>query len=105
MHPAQNISSEFLYVLLQSDVFQNYVKINALGGVQQGIRMASLKDYKMVLPDDFVLRNFDKVITPLISKIKSNERQSDRLASLRDTLLPRLMSGELKVNEIETKIL
>jgi len=101
MHPAQNISSEFLYVLLQSDVFQNYVKINALGGVQQGIRMASLKDYKMVLPDDFVLRYFDKVITPLISKIKSNERQSDRLASLRDTLLPRLMSGELKVNEIE----
>ncbi len=105
MHPAENISSEFLYVLLLSDVFQNYVKIHAQGGVQQGIRMASLKDFKMVLPDVFILKKFDKIIIPIISKIKSSEKECDRLTALRDTLLPRLMSGELKVNEIETKII
>ena len=101
MHPVSNISSEFLYTLLLSDVFQQYVKIHAQGGVQQGIRMAALKEYRMAIPGDFVLRQFDDVIIPIISKIKNNEKQSDRLAELRDTLLPKLMSGELKVNEIE----
>ena len=101
MRPVHNISSEFLYILLLSDLFQQYVKIHAQGGVQQGIRMASLKEYKMAIPDDFVLRQFDDIIIPIISKIKNNDKQNDRLAEIRDTLLPKLMSGEPKVNEIE----
>jgi type I restriction enzyme S subunit len=101
MHPTQNISSEFLYILLLSDVFQQYVKIHAQGGVQQGIRMASLKEYRMAIPEDSLLRKFDDIVMPIISRIKNNDNQSDSLASLRDTLLPKLMSGELKVNEIE----
>ena len=51
LHPSEEISSEFLYLLLLSNFFQNYVKINTLGGVQQGIRMASLKSFRMALPD------------------------------------------------------
>ena len=101
MHPSNNISSEFLYILLLSDVFQKYVKLHAQGGVQQGIRMASLKDYKMAMPSDTILREFDKIIIPLVSLVKKNDAENDRLATLRDTLLPRLMSGELKVNEIK----
>lgn len=100
MHPAKNISSEFLYVLLLSDIFQQYVKIHAQGGVQQGIRMASLKEYRMAIPEDFLLSHFDDLIKPIISKIKNSDKQSDRLAELRDALLPKLMSGELKVNEL-----
>ena len=99
MHPTQNISSEFLYILLLSDVFQQYVKIHAQGGVQQGIRMASLKEYRMAIPEDSLLRKFDDIVMPIISRIKNNDNQSDSLASLRDTLLPKLMSGELKVND------
>ena len=104
MHPAKNISSEFLYVLLLSDIFQQYVKIHAQGGVQQGIRMASLKEYRMAIPEDFLLSHFDDLIKPIISKIKNSDKQSDRLATLRDTLLPKLMSGELKVNDLIQKI-
>ena len=101
MHPQDGISSEFLYVLLLSDVFQSYVKVHAQGGVQQGIRMASLKEYKLATPDSRFLRLFDKIIIPIISQIKENDKENDRLAELRDTLLPRLMSGELKVNEVD----
>ena len=86
MHPTQNISSEFLYILLLSDVFQQYVKIHAQGGVQQGIRMASLKEYRMAIPEDSLLRKFDDIVMPIISRIKNNDNQSDSLASLRDTL-------------------
>lgn len=95
LHPAENISSEFLYVLLLSDEFQQYVKVYAQGGVQQGIRMASLKDYKMRIPGDNLMRQFDERIIPIISRIKNLEKENDRLAQLRDTLLPKLMKGEI----------
>lgn len=97
LHPANNISSEFLYVLLLSDVFQNYVKVHAQGGVQQGIRMASLKDYKMYIPEDSKMKQFDSLIIPIITRIKNIDKENDRLAALRDTLLPKLMKGEIEV--------
>lgn len=100
MHPAENISSEFLYIFLLSDVFQQYVKQHAQGGVQQGIRMASLKEYKMALPNNDILREFDKMVVPLVSSVKINDCEIDSLASLRDSLLPKLMSGELKVGDV-----
>ena len=97
LHPANNISSEFLYVLLLSDVFQNYVKVHAQGGVQQGIRMASLKDYKMYIPEESKMKQFDSLIIPIITRIKNIDKENDRLAALRDTLLPKLMKGEIEV--------
>ena len=104
MHPDEGFTSEFLYILLLSDVFQTYVKIHAQGGVQQGIRMASLKAYTMAVPDVESMKLFDRILSPIINCIKENDKENDRLTSLRDTLLPRLMSGELKVNEIENSI-
>ena len=97
LHPANNISSEFLYVLLLSDVFQNYVKVHTQGGVQQGIRMASLKDYKMYIPEESKMKQFDSLIIPIITRIKNIDKENDRLATLRDTLLPKLMKGEIEV--------
>lgn len=97
MHPSELCTSEFLYVLLLSDVFQKFVKMNALGAVQQGIRMASLKSYTIAIPEIKVMLSFCSIIKPIVDYIQSNNEENDRLASLRDTLLPRLMSGELIV--------
>ena len=97
LHPSEEISSEFLYLLLLSNFFQNYVKINTLGGVQQGIRMASLKSFRMALPDRNVLIAFDRIIQPIVADIKRNDDENDSLVALRDTLLPKLMSGEIKL--------
>ena len=55
----------------------------------------------MAIPEDSLLRKFDDIVMPIISRIKNNDNQSDSLATLRDTLLPKLMSGELKVNEVD----
>lgn len=97
MHPIDTVSSEFIYLLLLSDKFQQYVQQNAQGGVQQGIRMASLKAFQLAIPDDLNL--FDNLVKPIISKIKSNDKENDTLSLLRDTLLPRLMSGEIEIPE------
>lgn len=97
MHPIDTVSSEFIYLLLLSDKFQQYVQQNAQGGVQQGIRMASLKAFQFAIPND--LKLFDNLVKPIISKVKSNDKENDTLSLLRDTLLPRLMSGELEIPE------
>ena len=97
MHPIDTVSSEFIYLLLLSDKFQQYVQQNAQGGVQQGIRMASLKAFQLAIPNDLNL--FDNLVKPIISKVKSNDKENDTLSLLRDTLLPRLMSGEIEVPE------
>lgn len=104
MHPKDGFSTEFLYVLLLSDVFQQYVKIHAQGGVQQGIRMASLKQYQMAVPDKITIKKFDDIIIPIVSQIRKKDKENDRLAELRDSLLPKLMSGELEVNDIEKQL-
>ena len=97
MHPIDSVSSEFIYLLLLSDVFQQYVKQNAQGGVQQGIRMASLKAFQLAIPKD--LSDFTALVRPIIARIKKNDKENDILSSLRDTLLPRLMSGEIEIPE------
>lgn len=97
LHPIDGISSEFIYLLLLSDIFQNYVKIHAQGGVQQGIRMASLKAFQMAIPSTDILKRFDALIIPLISKAKELDKENDNLAQTRDTLLPKLISGEIEL--------
>lgn len=96
MHPAEGFSTEFIYVLLLSKPLQNYVKTNSQGAVQQGIRMASLKAYKFPYPQ-YDIKEFNEILKDIISKKTILEKECDTLSALRDTLLPKLMSGEIKV--------
>jgi type I restriction enzyme S subunit len=54
-----------------------------------------------MIPSEIVISDFEIIVSSLMTLEESNKIESRRLASLRDTLLPRLMSGELKVNDIE----
>lgn len=54
----------------------------------------------MVVPDTVKLLDFRKMVSPYFDKIKSNQKQLRSLSSLRDTLLPKLMSGAVKVNNL-----
>ena len=56
-----------------------------------------------VIPPKDVISRFNLAVAPLLSKKQTNGVEVARLASLRDTLLPKLMSGELKISETETK--
>lgn len=55
---------------------------------------------KIIRPLDNVLLEYEELATPLFNMIESNQQESRRLAELRDTLLPRLMSGEIKVGDV-----
>lgn len=57
--------------------------------------------FEIILPDESTLDSFDSITAPMIEQIVNNRLQNKRLAVLRDTLLPKLMSGELDVSNIE----
>lgn len=59
-----------------------------------------VKAMELPLPDEFTLSNFNELITPMTKAIVENQNENLRLAELRDALLPRLMSGELDVSEL-----
>ena len=60
---------------------------------------ALMKSLQVIMPEQKVFEEFEAIVSPLFTRIESLEKESSRLSLLRDTLLPRLMSGELEVPE------
>lgn len=58
---------------------------------------ALMKSLQVIMPDQKVFEEFEEIVSPLFARIESLEKENSRLSLLRDTLLPRLMSGELEV--------
>ena len=71
------------------------------GAVQPHVKPADIHDFDLAIPPKEYIQRFQDKISSFITKKGLIEQESRRLAELRDTLLPKLMSGELKVNEIE----
>lgn len=83
----------------------NFIHIAKDKAVTMGhIKRGELDKAKVVVPDETNMATIDLMMKPIHNQIISNMKESRRLESLRGTLLPRLMSGELKVNEIENVI-
>ena len=60
---------------------------------------ALMKSLQVIMPEQKVFEEFEEIVSPLFARIESLEKENSRLSTLRDTLLPRLMSGELEVPE------
>lgn len=60
---------------------------------------ALMKSLQVIMPEQKVFEEFEEIVSPLFARIESLEKENSRLSLLRDTLLPRLMSGELEVPE------
>ena len=84
--------------------FKTEVNLRAIGGVRQSLNYKDFAFIQCIIPPLHVVEKFNAIYDHLLVMQKHTEEENDRLASLRDSLLPRLMSGELKVNEIENVI-
>ena len=90
-------SPETLYILLKNTPIRSIVT----GAVQPKISQTGLKSVPVIIsPEKFIIK-FKELIDPLFAKTRDNHEESNRLTDLRDTLLPKLMSGEIDVSEIE----
>lgn len=67
------------------------------GAAQPHVKPADIHRFQVVIPTKDVINEFQQIVKPLFDRIGMNKKENDRLASLRDTLLPRLMSGEIKI--------
>lgn len=90
-------SVESLWVLFHLTSVRSIVT----GAVQPKISQANLRSIRVVLPPFELLKAYDESIQPMFSAIRNNTNENERLSSLRDTLLPKLMSGEIDVSDIE----
>lgn len=88
---------ETLYLLFRLTNVQSIVT----GAVQPKISQANLNKVSVVIPSEAELSAFNSIVQPIFAQIRNLRAENDRLAATRDTLLPRLMSGELDVSNLD----
>jgi len=99
IHSKTNHPSFVLYTMFslrkQLDVF------NGEGTVFGSINRNSLNDMPILIPSDETIEEFERIVAPMDAAIRNNYDEICRLQAIRDTLLPRLMSGELDISELD----
>lgn len=88
----------FFDLFRRTETFKEEVKARAIGGVRQSLTYKDFSLIKVVYPPIDVIHSFNQVYSRILAKTKHNNVETTRLASIRDTLLPKLMSGELKIS-------
>ena len=97
--PSSKFSNEYLYLYFKH-IRNNLIALGN-GSVFTNLKTNILKNYPTYLPTEDVLKEFDSLVQSIFSMILSKTREIKRLAKIRDTLLPKLMSGELDVSNID----
>ncbi len=85
----------FVYCFLK--VNSKLLKHAQTGAVQPHVKPSDIHDFELVIPDKESIYDFQDKVKPFFDKIASIQKENSRLSLLRDTLLPRLMSGEIEV--------
>ncbi len=103
LFPKSSYSCEFIYSLCISLSFQEIFTslVTGTSSSHQRVKPEDLLSIKVVCPLDIVLKEFTQKVAPLFAQIQSNKEQSLTLASIRDSLLPKLLSGEIRVKDAE----
>lgn len=94
---------DYIYSLIDSVPFFNHLCSHTTGSTNSRQRATpkSTLDFALCLPSDSVIEDFCRIVTPMYDLIASNIVENQSLAKTRDSLLPRLMSGELDVSDID----
>lgn len=89
------ISAKYLYLWLK------HLHITGTGTTQQQLTVPDFQKTEILVPSQKIVTLFTATVEPIFEKIWANQNENEKLSSLRDTLLPKLMSGELDVSDIE----
>ena len=93
--------NEFAYFFMQTDYAYHWLASNGGKAAVPGINQQNVKDIWIFSPENSKVKEFGEWVQPLFTTILKNCAQNAKLAELRDTLLPKLMSGKLDVSDIE----
>ena len=99
--PKSPLLSSYLFCTLYADSFFNYMVAGSKGTKMPRGDKQQIMTYPVAIPTEDELRAFDEVAQPILRQIHINSDENTYLAALRDTLLPKLMSGEIDVSDIQ----
>ena len=89
--------TEYTYLALKA---YNFANLGSTSSIATAVNSKIIKSMPWVMPNQEILSNFHTLVNPMFMQIKNNIKENKTLAILRDTLLPKLMSGELSVNNV-----
>ena len=89
------VSAKYLYLWLKQ------LHITGTGTTQQQLTVPDFQKTEILVPSQKIVTLFTATVEPIFEKIWANQNENEKLSSLRDTLLPKLMSGELDVSDID----
>ena len=98
-----NIEYPYLYLLTNNDDFIAGIRAGANSGVQVNLSTQGIKETEFIIADKETNKAFNNVVMPLFEKRKANSQMIKKLKKTRDTLLPKLMSGQVRVNNLNEK--
>lgn len=90
--------NEYLYCYLKCF---NYQTMGSTSSIATAVNSKIIKGMPFVVPTDEEIIEFHRLTAPMFAKIKANQTETSNLTKLRDTLLPKLMSGELDISNID----
>lgn len=95
--------NDFLYSVIDSNSFSDFMCSHVTGstGSRQRTTPSDTLSYELILPSEDELAEFQSLVSPMYAQIRINAIENDKLKRLRDCLLPKLMSGELDVSDIQ----
>ena len=98
--PKDGFSPYYIYLLMQT-LSDTINKLGQSGSTIVNLNKSQFGKIQVIIPALSVMIKFDEIVSPMFEKMLQNQKENLKLTSLRDTLLPRLMSGELDVSDIE----
>jgi type I restriction enzyme S subunit len=98
------LGQTFLFFWLSSDLVMEEMRIKGTGVAIPGLNSTQVKSLTTLVPTSEVVRAFDTTADPLIARVLAACNESCTLATLRNTLLPKLISGELRVKDYDHSV-
>jgi type I restriction enzyme S subunit len=91
------VPPNYLYCWVIREEFVEYLTYNATGSAYPAVNANRFVDAKILVPPQQLLQKFEEIVEPIRDRIAHNDQESRTLAELRDVLLPKLISGQLRV--------
>ena len=95
--------TDFLYSVIDSNSFSDFMCSHVTGstGSRQRTTPSDTLSYELILPSEDELAEFQSLVSPMYAQMRINAIENDKLKRLRDSLLPKLMSGEIDVSAVQ----
>ncbi len=97
----KSINANYLYAFLNSTAVHKVLKEKALGTVQKYVNTGDINTLEIVIPPPRVMQEISEMINPIFLQMENNILENEKLNNLRDTLLPKLMNGEIDVSQVQ----